>query len=77
MNFHAIIVRKLLHLGNRNKTYWEDSVLLTHVVRLEYIRNLVFVNFFAQNILCFLLGSSPASELYMPTFRNTLSVPSS
>ena len=29
------------------------------------------------NILCFLLGSSPASELYMPTFRNTLSVPSS
>jgi len=23
-------------------------------------------------ILCFLLGSSPASELYMPTFRNTL-----
>ena len=29
------------------------------------------------NILCFLLGSSPASELYMPTFRNTLFVPSS
>ena len=28
-------------------------------------------------ILCFLLGSSPTSELYMPTFRNTLSVPSS
>ena len=28
-------------------------------------------------MLCFLLGSSPASELYMPTFRNTLSVPSS
>ena len=28
-------------------------------------------------ILCFLLGSSPASELYMPTFRNILSVPSS
>ena len=30
-----------------------------------------------QFILCFLLGNSPASELYMPTFRNTLSVPSS
>jgi hypothetical protein len=29
------------------------------------------------NILCFLLGNSPASEVYMPTFRNTLSVPSS
>ena len=25
------------------------------------------------NVVCFLLGNSPASELYMPTFRNTLS----
>jgi hypothetical protein len=25
----------------------------------------------------FLLGNSPVSEFYMPTFRNTLSVPSS
>ena len=30
-----------------------------------------------QNVVCFLLGYSPASDLYMPTFRNTLSVPSS
>ena len=29
------------------------------------------------NVVCFLLGDSPASEIYMPTFRNTLSVPSS
>jgi len=29
------------------------------------------------NVVCFLLGESPASEIYMPTFRNTLSVPSS
>jgi hypothetical protein len=28
-------------------------------------------------VVCFLLGNSPASEVYMPTFRNTLSVPSS
>jgi hypothetical protein len=28
-------------------------------------------------VVCFLLGYSPASEFYMPTFRNTLSVPSS
>jgi len=27
--------------------------------------------------VCFLLGNYPASEFYMPTFRNTLSVPSS
>jgi hypothetical protein len=26
-------------------------------------------------VVCFLLGNSPASEFYMPTFRNTLSVP--
>ena len=28
-------------------------------------------------LVCFLLGDSPASDLYMPTFQNTLSVPSS
>jgi len=27
-------------------------------------------------VVCFLLGNSPASEFYMPTFRNTLPVPS-
>ena len=30
-----------------------------------------------QHVACFLLGNSPAAEFYMPTFRNTLSVPSS
>jgi len=29
------------------------------------------------SVVFFLLGDPPASELYMPTFRNTLSVPSS
>jgi len=28
-------------------------------------------------VVCFLLGNSRASEFYMATFRNTLSVPSS
>jgi len=27
------------------------------------------------NVVCFLLGNSTASKVYMPTFRNTLSVP--
>jgi len=27
-----------------------------------------------QNVVCFLLGDSPVSEIYMPAFRNTLSV---
>ena len=29
------------------------------------------------NVVCFLLGNSPPSEFYVPTFRNALSVPSS
>jgi len=29
------------------------------------------------NVVCFLLGNSLASEFFMPTFRNTLSVPTS
>ena len=28
------------------------------------------------DVVCILLGNSPASEIYTPTFRNTLSVPS-
>jgi hypothetical protein len=27
------------------------------------------------NVVCFLLGNSSAPEYYVPTFRNTLSVP--
>jgi hypothetical protein len=30
-----------------------------------------------HKVVCFILGNSPASEFYMPIFRNTLSVPSS
>jgi len=34
------------------------------------VRALVeYMNF---HVLCFLLGNAPASEIYMPTFRNTL-----
>jgi len=29
------------------------------------------------SVVCFLLGNVPASGFYMPTFRNTLYVPSS
>jgi len=29
------------------------------------------------NVVCFLLGNSPSTEFYMPTFQNTLSLPSS
>jgi hypothetical protein len=29
-------------------------------------------NMYIAPVVCFLLGNSPASEFYMPTFRNTL-----
>jgi len=44
---------------------------------LTYTKNTDDVTLITSYLLCFLLGNSPASELYMPTFRNTLSVPSS
>jgi len=47
----------------------------------EYVLSVINVAilFCATNnkVVCFLLGNSPASEFYIPTFRNTLSVPSS
>ena len=44
-----------------------------------YVRQKFLISSFrrVQNVVCFLLGDSPASDLYMPTFRYTLSVPSS
>jgi len=30
-----------------------------------------------ESVVCFLLGNSPTSEFYMPTYGNTLSFPSS
>ena len=44
---------------------------------LSYIKILISSFRRVQNVVCFLLGDSPESYLYMPTFRNTLSVPSS
>ena len=45
----------------------------------HYCSDMDLVHCYMTNTLVvrFLLGSSPASEFYMPTFRNTLSVPSS
>ena len=37
----------------------------------------IFQKIHKYQIVCFLLGNYPASGFYMPTFRNTLSVPSS
>jgi hypothetical protein len=35
-------------------------------------RNRLFLVMYVYCVVCFLLGNSPASEFYMPTFRNVL-----
>ena len=48
------------------------------LILTENFCNLLISNFLrVLNAICFLLGDSPATKFYMPTFRNTLSVPSS
>jgi hypothetical protein len=82
--------RNSLHTVNRRKANWIGHNLcrncfLKHVIerkmegRIEMteIRGRFLILNFRRvlNVVCFLLGNSPASEIYMPTFRNT--VPSS
>ena len=57
-------------------------VFCYQVAHIEFHSDISFSGVFfissfrlVQNVVCFLLGDSPASDLYMPTFRNTLSVP--
>jgi len=46
-------------------------------VTWSYASSLLYVFTTLCFVVCFLLGNSPASEFYMPTFQNTLSVLSS
>jgi len=55
----------------------KDEVFSLYMV-LEYVGSFLISNFrHVLIVVCFLLGNSLVSEFYMPTFRNTLSVPSS
>ena len=50
---------------------------LKKFVLLSYKSEFFSTTTFIFNVACFLLGNNPASGVYMPMFRNTLSVPSS
>ena len=54
---------------NRNK-YIENNLSITLAIHQECQYMLGLTN--VKNFVLFLVGDSPASELYMPTFRNTL-----
>ena len=56
--------RKFEMLGDNRDVLQGNQILISN-----FRRRFLYV-------VCFLLGNSPASEFYMPTFRNTLSVPS-
>jgi len=57
------------HQQIHNSTTYVPSALLTSKQMYVFLIS----NFrLVLNVACFLLGNSPASESYMPTFRNTL-----
>jgi len=47
----------------------------SHCLLYEITDKCIWISNFrcVLNVVCFLLGNTPASEFYMPTFRNTLS----
>jgi hypothetical protein len=61
----------ILHISD------QDMQTMQAYVMFHDWNPLCFVHVVYFCVVCFLLGNSPASEFYMPTFRNTLSVPSS
>ena len=69
---HAIFSRLLLFPPAQNQMFpFRTRVLKTF--------SLFLISNFRRvlNVVCFLLSNSPASEFYIPTFRNTLYVPTS
>jgi hypothetical protein len=70
VTLHYILLRSGYYIIKLHST--------TRVQFLVFFKILLISNFrHVLNVVCFLLGNSPASEVYIPTFRNTLSVPSS
>jgi hypothetical protein len=74
-NYHFLVIVECADIGLIHQCAW-GLLLKNHDNSLEYMSYTEHCNDFTF-IVCFLLGNSPASEFYMPTFRNTLSVPSS
>ena len=77
-NRHATRIRSTF--VTNSATYINMVTLVTTstlVAVATYVTIVTFITKFTKIVVFFLLGNSPASEFYTPTFRNTLSVPSS
>jgi 3-methyladenine DNA glycosylase Mpg len=69
---------KIKHTSAKSNKLRETTWYKTMFGQELYIWGFLIPNFHhVLNVVCFLLGNSAASEFYMPTFRNTLSVRSS
>jgi len=80
---HTLDKAAQTHTLDKTATYNNSSEANCLIDRTVSLWQSTYVLFLISNfcrvlyVVCFLLGNSPASEFYMPTFRNTLSVPSS
>ena len=80
-----VVICKTYPVVNKRLENWHAVAPCTtlQLVDIKLFTLKVYDVFFISNFrrvlydVCFLLGNSPASEFYMSTFRNTLSVPSS
>ena len=60
--------RELLSLG-----LWKGLLKQKRLTFIQFhIQKKKYMTLDVSKVVCFLLGNSPASEFYMPTFRNTL-----
>ena len=51
----------------------DKNIILTSAFKVKATSEFLISNFrLVLSVECFLLGNSPESEFYMPTFRNTL-----
>ena len=71
----AVVWIVRLHEDSNGFKFKKRQSFLTKYKTSSFSKNYFHGARFKENtVLCFLLGNSQASEFYMPTFRNTLSV---
>jgi len=77
-NFAAPFISESYELDTRKFLHFQFiSAVTAYANTADYMKNFFLISNFRRvlNTICFLLSNSTASEFYMPTFRNTLSVP--